>query len=80
MYPRDKYGSYKVADRWIRAWHGQFAGFTLDELREYEDGKTSVHKKGPVYINDNPELAFAHSVFMRAQSELESFFDKKKHE
>lgn len=80
MYPRDKYGSYKVTHKWIEAWSGQAPGFSLNESRSYEDGVNRVFTTALVYVLDYPEIAFAHDVFMKAQGELESLFDKNRHE
>jgi hypothetical protein len=60
MYPRDKYGSYKVTHRWIEAWRGQAPGFVENELREYENRTKRVYTSDAVYILDHPRMAAMH--------------------
>jgi hypothetical protein len=73
MYPRDKYGPYKVTHKWIEAWRGYSYGFVENELREYEDGVVCVHASNVVHIFDHPRMAAIHEVFLIAQDELKSF-------
>jgi hypothetical protein len=77
MYFRDENGEYRVIHWWISAWRHPYPGFALNEYREYENGSTRVHKKGPVYIAEHPEMAAMYEVFMKAQGELESFVREK---
>lgn len=73
MYKADERGEYRSAERWIRAWGGggaYIAGFNVCELREYSDGTSRVHVSDATYIHENPEMGFAHGVYMAAQKEM----------
>ena len=73
MYKTDKYGEYCCTEKFVRAWAGggaYVAGYNICELREYADGTTRVHSSDPIYTHEKPEIAFAHSVYMRALKEL----------
>lgn len=73
LYESDEKGEYRTTDKWVRAWGGggaYIAGFTVCEIREYTDGTMRVHTGNTTYINQNPEMSFAHSVYLQAQKEM----------
>ena len=76
MYKTDEHGEYRSAERWARAWAGgggYVAGFSICEMREYADGTSRVHVIETTYVHENPEIWFAHDVYMKAQKELGVF-------
>ena len=70
MYKTDEKGEYRVPERWIRAWGGTCAGFTINELREYSDGTHRVWVSEAAYIHEHPEFMLAHKIYRLAEADL----------
>ena len=73
MYAKDKSGKYKSSVPWVEAWDGggpYVAGYCICEVREYEDGRTRVHKSKPLYLKDRPQDVEMHNIFMIASKYL----------
>ena len=77
MYKKDQHGEYAETHRWIEAWDagpgGNYVpGWTICELREYEDGTHRVHRAKTVYLHEIPDagLRAMHAVFIVASNTL----------
>ena len=49
-YKTDDHGLYRRTARWVRTWGGRYAGWAIDELREYQDGTARAVLGEPHYI------------------------------
>ena len=82
MYKKDSNGNlYRIVDQWVSAWPGgggHIAGYCMNELHEYEDGTLSVKAISTKYVHENPEISFAHVVYLHAVKELTYSLNRKK--
>jgi hypothetical protein len=71
MYQKDKDGrEYRVLDTFVRAWSAQMPGWSVCEVRQFDNGSVVVHVFPAMYVKDNPDESALHAIYMLAAKGL----------